>query len=285
MAEKRKILIQLDSDPQPSVFDRVVGIDAGAEEIFSYGGVTPEQVQGLVHGAIFTRGPKDLHRTAIFVGGSNVEAGEALLKAALEAMLPKFGLRVSVLLDANGANTTAAAAVRVATKHVHLKGMSTLVLGGTGPVGQRVGLLLAQQGAKVRLASRSQERAAKACDAIRTRVPDALLEPVAGELGTLTQGVKVIVAAGAAGVVLLPRAARPAGVQLLIDLNAVPPLGIEGVEATDKGNDRDGVLCYGALGVGDTKMKLHRRAVAALFERNDAVLDASEVYALGESLS
>ena len=60
MSDKRKILIQLDSDPHPSVFDRVVAIDAGADEVFSYGGVKPEQVRGLVHGAIFTRGPKDL---------------------------------------------------------------------------------------------------------------------------------------------------------------------------------------------------------------------------------
>src|SRR6266436_1970211 len=66
--DKRKILIQLDSDPHASVFDRVVAVDAGAEEIFSYGGVKPEQVQGLVHGAIFTRGPNSLKSTAIFVG-------------------------------------------------------------------------------------------------------------------------------------------------------------------------------------------------------------------------
>src|SRR5437588_3766241 len=110
--DKRKILIQLDGDPQPSVFDRVVAIDAGAEEVFSYGGVRPEQVRDLVHGAIFTRGPKDLHRTALFVGGSDVAAGEKLLAAAVAAMLPQYGLRVSALLDANGANTTAAAAVR-----------------------------------------------------------------------------------------------------------------------------------------------------------------------------
>src|SRR5579862_7251461 len=72
--DKRKILIQLDTDAQPSVFDRVVAIDAGADEVFSYGGVRPEQVQGLVHGAIFTRGPKDLKRTALFIGGSDVAA-------------------------------------------------------------------------------------------------------------------------------------------------------------------------------------------------------------------
>lgn len=285
MAEKRKILLQLDPDPQPSVFDRVVAIDAGADEIFSYGSVTPEQVPGLVHGAIFTRGPKDLHRTAIFIGGSKVEAGEALLQATLAAMLPQFGLRVSVLLDANGANTTAAAAVRVAAQHLTLAGKTTLVLGGTGPVGQRVSLLLAQQGAKVRLASRQLDRASQACAAIAAKLPGADLQPVAGPLEQMTAGTQLIVAAGAAGVTLLPRAARPAGLELLIDLNAVPPLGIEGVEVTDKGTLRDGVRCYGALGVGDTKMKLHRRAVAALFERNDAVLDAREVYALGDNLA
>ena len=119
--DKRKILIQLDGDPQPSVFDRVVAIDAGADEVFSYGGVRPEQVRDLVHGAIFTRGPKDLHRTALFVGGSDVAAGERLLAEAVKAMLPQFGLRVSALLDANGANTTAAAAVRAAGRHLELK--------------------------------------------------------------------------------------------------------------------------------------------------------------------
>src|ERR1700756_1181612 len=157
--DKRKILIQLDSDSHPSVFDRVVAVDAGADEVFSYGGVRPEQVRDLVHGAIFTRGPKDLKSTAIFVGGSDVAAGERLLAEVQKHMLPKFGLRVSVLLDANGANTTAAAAVRAAARHGDLKKTAAVVLGGTGPVGQRVALLLARQGAKVRVGSRQLDRA------------------------------------------------------------------------------------------------------------------------------
>src|SRR3954452_9715790 len=99
--DKRKILIQLDGDAQPSVFDRVVAIDAGADEVFSYGAVKPEQVEALVHGAIFTRGPQDLHRTALFVGGSDLATGERLLAEALKAMIPAYGLRVSVLLDPN----------------------------------------------------------------------------------------------------------------------------------------------------------------------------------------
>src|SRR5206468_2289073 len=157
--DKPKILVQLDTDPLPSVFDRVVAVDAGADHVFAYGGVTPERVRDLVHGCIFTRGPKDLHRTAIFIGGSDVAAGEKLLGEVKKALLPQFGLRVSVLLDSNGANTTAAAAVRAAARHLKLRSAVALVLGGTGPVGQRVARLLARQGAEVRLGSRRLDRA------------------------------------------------------------------------------------------------------------------------------
>jgi hypothetical protein len=284
--DKRKILIQLDSDPHPSVFDRVVAIDAGADELFSYGNVKPEQVAGLVHGAIFTRHPRDLKRTALFIGGSDVAAGERLLAEAVKAMIPVYGLRVSVLLDANGANTTAAAAVRAAGRHLSLKDARALVLGGTGPVGQRVALLLARQGAHVRVASRQLARAAAAVEAIKAKVPEARLEPTTAAAANELADRTLIVAAGAAGVVLLPKSSLPAckALKVAIDLNAVPPLGIEGIQVTDKGVERDGVMYYGAIGVGDTKMKLHRAAVAKLFESNDQVMDAEEVYALGEGL-
>jgi hypothetical protein len=288
--EKRKLLIQLDSDPQPSVFDRVVAYDAGADEVLSYSGVKPETLRELVHGAIFTRGPKDLHRTALFIGGSNMALGEKLLAEACKHMLPQFGLRVSVLLDANGANTTAAAAVRAAARHVDLKTAKALVLGGTGPVGRRAALLLARQGAEVRVGSRELTKATAIVEALRDKIPDAKLEPVAadpsGDLSAALTGRTLVVAAGAAGVVLLPRSVRLGCLTLrvMIDLNAVPPLGIEGVGVADKAVDHDGVLGYGAVGVGDTKMKIHKAAIARLFERNDQVLDAEEIYALGEGL-
>jgi hypothetical protein len=288
--DKRKILIQLDSDPQPSVFDRVVAVDAGADEVFSYGGVKPEQVRDLVYGAIFTRGPKDLKSTALFIGGSDVAAGERLLQEALRHMIPQFGLRVSVLLDANGANTTAAAAVRVAAGQLPLAATPALVLGGTGPVGQRVALLLARQGAEVRVGSRHEGRARAVCEAIGTKITDARLTPVATgspeDLRKALAGRTLVIAAGAAGAVLLPSSARAGckDLRVMIDLNAVPPLGIEGVEVVDKGASRDGIVSYGAVGVGGTKMKIHKAAVARLFESNDQVLDALEVFALAQDL-
>ena len=288
--DKRKILIQLDSDALPSVFDRIVAIDAGAEEVFSYGGVKPEHVQAIVHGAIFTRGPKDLKRTALFIGGSDVAAAERLLAEVQKHMLPQFGLRVSVLFDANGANTTAAAAVLAAARHVDVKGAAALVLAGTGPVGQRAARLLARHGADVRVGSRQLAKAAAVCDEIRRQVDGAPLQPVATgsakELQAALAGRTVVIAAGAAGAVLLPHSARAAcpGLNVAIDLNAVPPLGIEGIEVTDKAAERDGVFCYGAIGVGATKMKLHKAAIGRLFHGNDEVFDAEEVYALGPTL-
>jgi hypothetical protein len=289
--DKRKILIQLDSDPQPSVFDRIVAIDAGAEEVFSYGGVRPEQVRDLVHGVIFTRGPKDLNRTALFIGGSDVGAGERLLEEVRRHMLPQFGLRASVLLDANGANTTAAAAVRAAARHLRLAETAALVLGGTGPVGQRVARLLAWQGAEVRVGSRQYARAAAVCQAIQAKVGGAHVQAVAtgtpAELQTALSGRMLVIAAGAAGTVLFPRSARAACPELrvAIDLNAVPPLGIEGIDVTDKAAERESIICYGAIGVGDTKMKVHKAAIARLFESNDQVMDAEEVYGLAAILA
>src|SRR5438874_13085936 len=98
MSDKPTILLHLDTDPHPSVFDRVVAVDSGVAHLFSYGGVTPAHVLPLVHGCIFTRDPKALTRTAVFVGGSDVAAAEAVLAEVRRHLLPQFGLTVSVML-------------------------------------------------------------------------------------------------------------------------------------------------------------------------------------------
>ena len=283
--EKKTILIQLDPDAHASVFDRVVAIDSNVNELFSYANVQPDQVRDLVHGAIFTRGPKDLKNTALFIGGGNVEKSEALLAKALGAMVPEYGLRVSVLFDANGCNTTAAAAVRIAAKNLDLKDKKVLILAGTGPVGQRAALLLAKLGAKVFLSSRTIEKAQSAIVSLGKKIgecPAPVAIQVANEieLKNALEGVELVISTGAAGVCLLPEKIRQAfsSLKMVVDLNAVPPMGIEGTSVMDKGAVREGVICYGAIGVGDLKMKIHRAAIAALFTRNDQVMDALEVY-------
>jgi methylenetetrahydrofolate/methylenetetrahydromethanopterin dehydrogenase (NADP+) len=284
----KRILIQLDTDPHPSTFDRVVAVDAGAEEIFSYGDVTPENVTALVHGAMFTRGPKDLANTAIFVGGSDVAAGEAVFQQVQKTF---FGpVRVSVMMDSNGSNTTAAAAVLSALKHVGPTDGETLVLGGTGPVGLRAAQILAGLGNRVRVSSRSVARAEQACAAILKHVPEANLTPFAAgnaeEVEQACHGVNVIIAAGAAGIQLVSAEQRRASetLKVAIDLNAVPPLGLEGIDMMDRAKEIDGCCCYGAIGVGGLKMKIHKAAIQTLFQSNDQVLDTSAIYEIGKAL-
>ena len=285
---KPKILVQLDPDTHASVFDAVVAVDAGVDQLLQYDGVEKEQVRGLVHGAMFTRGVADLKHTAVFVGGSNVAAGEALLEAVTKSF---FGpMRVSVMMDANGANTTAAAAVIAAGRHLDLDQTKALVLGGTGPVGQRAARLLAAAGSSVRLASRGEDRAAAACEAIKQHVQQANLEPCgvtdAAGLAAALNDVELVIAAGAAGVQLLDEGSRRAceSLKVAIDLNAVPPAGIEGIGPMDSAAQQDGVFCYGAIGVGATKMRIHKAALRRLFTSNEHVLDAETIYRLGHEL-
>jgi hypothetical protein len=287
--DRERILLQLDTDDHPSVFDSIVAIDSGeVQRLLSHHNVTRHNVRSLVHGAMFTRSADELRETAIFIGGTDVAAAEAVLEEVVRTF---FGpLRVAVMIDPSGANTTAAAAVVAATKHMKLAGKQGLVLGATGPVGQRVVRLLALEKAKLRVASRTLERSKGVCATVAKKVDDAELEPVSTtapeELKKALQGVEFVIAAGAAGIELLPSAVREETetLQLAIDLNAVPPLGIGGIEVSDRGVDRGGVKCYGALGVGAIKMRLHKLAIKLLYDRRDQVLDAEELYEIGRGL-
>jgi len=288
----RKLLLQLDTSPRPSVFDRVVAYDGGADEVMSYGGITEDVVRDLVHGAIFTRGPKDLRNTAIFIGGTDMAAGERLLGAVLKSF---FGpMRVSVMLDSNGSNTTAVAAVSKLQQAAdagggNLAGRKAVVTAGTGPVGLRAAGLLARAGADVVITSR---RAAdpKTLDGLRQRFGGAVRAATlsdASQAGAVLEGAELLLNAGPAGVRLVPRDAWAGrkGLRAAADVNAVPPSGIEGIEATDSGADRDGVAVFGALSVGSLKMKIHKACIARLFEQNDLVLDAETIVEVARTLA
>ncbi len=285
----RRLLVQLDADRLPSAFDRIVAHDAAADDVLSYGGVVDADVRALVHGAIFTRGPKDLKNTALFIGGSSMPVAEGLLVSAREAFFGPF--RVSVMFDPNGSNTTAAAAVvkLVRAAGGDVRGRRALVLAGTGPVGARAGGLLLRLGAEVKITSRDEARGALAARQIGERF-GGRVEHVTARNPSDVQGVmawaELLLATGPSGVTLVPReiwAGRPA-LRAVADVNAVPPMGIEGVEATDDGTLREGIPAFGALGIGGFKMKAHRAAVAQLFERNDLVLDAEQIYDLAAAL-
>jgi hypothetical protein len=284
----RKLLLQLDSSRLPSVFDQVVAYDAGADVVMSYGGVTEGDVRDLIHGCIFTRAPKDLKNTAVWIGGNNMSAGEQLLAMAQDALFGPFG--VSIMLDSNGSNTTAVAAVvKIEEALKDMKERKILILAGTGPVGQRAAGLLAKDGARVTISSRKPEQGEKARQFISARfnVPvEAVTLNDPSTLPKLLEGVEVLLNSGPAGVQMVPKAAWTAGkdLKIAVDLNAVPPLGIEGIDVDDSGTKKNGVIVFGAFGVGNFKTKLHKACVARLFQRNDLVLDAEAIADIAREL-
>ncbi|MCW3004302.1 MAG: Methylene-tetrahydromethanopterin dehydrogenase [Conexibacter sp.] len=286
----KKVLIQLDTDQHPSPFDAIVAHDAGVDVLLSYAGVLPEAVRTLVQGAFFTRGPSDLASMAVWVGGSDAAIGERVLGEVQAAYFGPF--RVSAMLDSNGCNTTAATAIALIAKRRELRGRRAVVL-GVGPVGVRSAMLLAQEG----------------CDVIATTLPADVLRTdsyrtprglaVAQRLGidvrevadraemeAALQGADIVLAAGPAGVQILPEAvwSTDPTIELLVDFNAAEPLGIEGTEAMDFFAERHGKLVLGALAVGGPKMTTHKACVRRLFERNDVVLDADGVYAVAREI-
>ena len=284
----RKLLLQLDSSRLPSVFDQVVAYDAGADVVLSYGGVTEGDVRDLIHGCIFTRGPKDLQNTAVWIGGTNMSAGEQLLAMAQDALFAPFS--VSIMLDSNGSNTTAVAAVvKIEETLGDLTGKKVLILAGTGPVGQRAAGLLAKDGADVTITSRKPEQGEKARQFISARFSvhvDAVTLNDPAALPELLRDMDVLLNSGPAGVQMVPRAAWTGAksLKIAVDLNAVPPLGIEGIEVNDAGAKRENVVAFGAFGVGNFKTKLHKACVARLFTRNDLVLDAETIADIAREL-
>jgi hypothetical protein len=283
----KKLLYQFDTDTLPSVFDNVVGYDGGADHISSYGGINAENVGALVEGAIFTRSPKDKKNTALFVGGSNLPQGEAVLRAIRSKFFAKF--RVSIMLDCNGSNTTAAAAVAWLAHGRDLAGKRAVVLAGSGPVGQRAAVLLAREGAEVAVTGRKRAGVQAACDSIKARFGidvEAIEAPTNADRANAINGAHIVLATGASGITLLEAKdwRDHPSLQLIADANASPPAGIEGVGMSDRGADSHGKILFGPLGFGALKLALHRACIARLFEQNDLVLDAEEIYAIAKGM-
>jgi hypothetical protein len=284
----KKLLLQLDASRLPSVFDRVVGHDGGADDVMSYGGVGEGDVRDLIHGAIFTRGLKDLKNTAAFIGGSDVAAAERVLAAATAAFFGPF--RISLMFDPNGSNTTAVAAVAKIEQTIgDLRGRRAVITAGTGPVGMRAAGLLAKAGADVVITSRKAEEGKRHAGEIAERFGAPVKCAVVrdpSEVAKVIEGAEILLNCGPAAVMLIPRSAWAGqrSLSVAVDLNAVPPLGIEGIEVNDNGVKRDEVTSFGALGVGGLKMKIHKACIARLFERNDLVLDAETIAEVAKEL-
>ena len=287
----KKVLLQLDTDEHPSAFDAIVAHDAGVDVLLPFGGVKHEDARELAQDAFFTRGVDDMNTMAVWVGGKDVSAGEAIFAEVQEAFFGPF--RVSVMLDSNGCNTTAATTIARIAKARSLEGARAVVI-GLGAVGLRSAVLLRKEGCEVAMATLPADLFGKDRAHRRPRglgVAQELgfdvIEPAdRGELEASLDGAQIVLAAGPAGVQVLRRDfwAGHDSLELLADYNAAEPLGIEGTKATDDLAEYEGKVVLGALAIGGPKMKVHKTCVRRLFESNDQVLDTDAVYAIAKEL-
>jgi len=281
--ERPYILHMFTPGRQMSPFDVNMAADAGYQIIVPYCEVGADAVSGLTQDAIFSRGPKGVARTGIFIGGRDALLASDMLQRAKAAMVKPFV--VSVMADPSGAYTTAAAMVACVEAALgrqqgrDLRGRHVLVLGGTGPVGRIAGVIAAQAGARVVLSSRSGASAAEQVahdtgarfgvelhgvsgsdhDAVRASLADA----------------QVVLACAAAGVQVVSADDLAAAKQLEVaaDINAVPPAGIAGVGVMDDAVPLAGMnaVGIGALAVGNVKYQTQQRLLVQMREAEKPV--------------
>ena len=278
----KKILVYLSNEPQPSLFDLIVAYDSDVDAVLPYGNIDKDDITDMVYGCIFTRRPKKLINTAILIGGNDSDLADKMMKKASKTFFGDF--KVSIMADPNGNSTTAAATVvKIKDKLTDLSGMKSVVLAGTGPVGERVSVLLDREGSSVTLTSRKQEKAETVCQKIKEKY-DRDITPLQvsndEECLKAVTGADIVVATGKAGIQLISKKVWTAcpSIKVLADTNAYPPAGIEGVEVGDNGKEMEGKYLYGAVAIGDIKTKGMRDAIRKMYEEKGAYMGLEQIY-------
>jgi methylenetetrahydrofolate/methylenetetrahydromethanopterin dehydrogenase (NADP+) len=276
----KTILIQLDTDPHASSFDAIAAYDSDVDIVLGFGGITAENLADVVQGAIFPRGPDGLANTAFWVGGSKVRAGEEVFEAAQRLFFEPF--KPSIMLDSDGSNTTAAAAVAIVRRAVAVNGKRAAVI-GVGPVGVRSAELLRREGAEVTMLTFPPD-VMEGGHHRASGIPVAeeagfeVVEPRSSdELDSALAGYAAVFAAGPAGTQILRRSGW-AQADVVVDYSAAEPVGVEGVDRMDDLKEEDRVKKLGALAVGGPKMKLQKRCVQRMFETKGTVMDLKGIY-------
>ncbi len=284
----KKILAYLSPEKHPSFFDIIVAYDSGADVVVPYTQIGIDELRDLIYSATYTRSPKSLQNTAVFIGGHNVEKTQELIGDVTKIFneLPSER-RVSVAMDPDGAYTTSCACVAKIKDALKgdISGRDAIVLAGTGPVGQMISALLCREGCGVSITSRNTEKAVETAEMLE-REYGVIVTPLESQGPDDSKShvveSEIIVSAGCEGVRLLNRDGwMSSKASVLADVNAIPPLGIEGIDVNDDAKALDGGrIGIGALAIGDLKMRCHHELVSRLFKEKGVFFDLEKVYNL-----
>lgn len=284
---KRSIIHMLDPMKHNSPFDINMALDAGYDTMVPYSHVELDEVAGLTQDAIFSRGPSGVKKTAMFIGGRDIGMAMDMLDAAKGAMSPPF--EVSVFADPSGAFTTAAALVACVERELKknfkqdFTGTRAIVFGGTGPVGLATAVIAAKQGADTTIVDHfSIDTALELAREAKERYDVDLRGTTAAsdaDKARLVTNADVVFCAAKAGIQVLnaPILADAKQLKVAGDVNAVAPLGIEGLELMDSGAPlKHATQCpdavgIGALAVGNIKYKLQQALLRETLEAEKPV--------------
>ena len=284
---KRSIIHMIDPMAYVSPFDINMAVDAGYDVVIPYANVELWQVNGLLQDAIFSREPKGVKNTAIFIGGRDIALAKEMMEAAKKAMVPPF--EISVLADPSGAFTTAAALVACVEKELkakhgmELKNSKGVIFGGTGPVGIATGVIASLAGADITLVShQSIENAQSIANEYNTSCGATMSGTIAAsdaDKAYLLRNIDIVFCTAKAGVEILNDNVLGDTTSLKVagDVNAVPPLGIRGINLTDSGaplihaGSSKGAVGIGALPVGRIKYQTQQALLKLMLETDKPV--------------
>ncbi len=271
----------------------LVAIDAFPDSmIFKYENVTAEDAPKIVYDMLFPRGPEGAKHTKVFINGSNFEMVEKVVEATQKAM-KSAPWGNSIIVDPRGGYSTAAAAVAKTFGASMEKGFGTLegkrvtVLAGTGPVGQTAARIYAAEKADVTITSRSMAKGQVVADKINAEVGATrvkVVEVTKPEQTTdAVEDAEIVLSAGAGGIQLLAKAEIGASCKIVADINAIKPLGVEGLGSNDDGIEiKPGVFGIGALAIGKLKIKTETEMIKRATAEPQGLFDYSIAYTIAK---
>lgn len=293
--EFKKVFIFLDTDKHASPFDILTTIDVFPDAaVLKYESVTVEDAEKIVHDMMFPRGPEGAKHTKVFINGRDFDRANHILQRIKESMFPPFEL--SVIVDPRGAYTTATAAVAKTLGLSLDKGFGKLedkkvtVLAGTGPVGQTAARLYVSEKADVTVTSRSIHRASSVAEKVNEEFEGDRARGVEAktprEIGEAIENAEIVLSAGAAGIQLLSMETLKEygrNCEIVADINAIPPLGVEGLESEADGEEiTPKVLGIGALAIGKLKNKVEAQLIRKAAEEPKGIFDYKVAYQIAK---